>query len=81
MEYITKKIFCRTLNKEVVSTFYISTVKKLNGYSKIRAVDYYECQGKEECGDSQILDCSCLKEAKVVEWEINNANPSSPAGK
>jgi len=71
MERLKKSVYCNKLNKNVIATFYIHEVKRVNGDFKLKAVDFYKCENKKECGDEIAIDCSCLKELTKVEWEIN----------
>ncbi len=74
MERFKKSVFCKTLNKEVIATFYVNEIKHKNGDLKLKAVEFYKCEGKKECGNEIVMDCSCLHELKRVEWEINQFN-------
>lgn len=71
MERLKKSVYCNTLNKNVIATFYIHEVKRVNGDFKLKAVDYYRCESQKECGENTVMDCSCLKELTKVEWELN----------
>lgn len=71
MERVKKIIFCSRLNKEVSATYYIQDVKGPDGTIRFRTIEFYNCDGKVECEDNNIMDCSCFKEVKKVEMEIN----------
>jgi hypothetical protein len=71
MERYIKPVFCTSLNKNFKVTYYIHDVKLVNGDFKLKAVDYYKCEGKKHCGNDIVLDCTCLRELPKVEWEIN----------
>lgn len=72
MEFLKRKLFCTVLNREVNTVFYFNNVKNTSGDVKKKHVEYYDCEGKEECYDTvQITKCTCFKELEKVEQEIN----------
>jgi hypothetical protein len=72
MERIKKVLHCSLLDKDVVATYFIDYIKDSGGIVKTKAVEFYNCDGKKECQDKyHILDCTCFKEMKHVEHDIN----------
>lgn len=74
MERLKKVMNCQLLQKEVVATYFINIIKDSGGYFKTKSVEYFNCDGKKECEDKyHVLDCTCFKELKHVEREINKS--------
>ncbi len=74
MERYKKIVLCSTLNKEMKATFFVKDVFGSNGNFKKKAVEFYNCEGKEKCGVDLVIDCSCFRELFKVESEINSTN-------
>lgn len=73
MERVRKIVFCERLNKDVTATYYLQEVKAPDGTVRFKTVDFYNCDGKKECEDETIMDCSCFKEVRKVEYEVNSS--------
>lgn len=72
MERIKKVLHCSLLDKDVVATYYLDSIKDAGGFLKTKIVEFFNCEGKEECEEKyHVLDCTCFKEMKHVEHEIN----------
>ena len=71
MESLKRSVFCNKLNKNVVVTYFIQNINGTDGNIRFRTVDYFNCDGKEECKNEIILDCTCFRETKKVENEVN----------
>lgn len=72
MERFKKVLQCSILDKDIVATYFYENVKDTNGLTKTKRVEFYNCDGKKECDPIySILDCTCFKEMKKVEHEIN----------
>lgn len=74
MERYKKSIYCNTLDKNVVATFYVHDVKRVNGDFKLKAIDFYKCESQKDCGNNIVIDCPCLKELTKLEWDLNKNN-------
>jgi hypothetical protein len=73
MERLKKVLQCSMINKEVVATYFYENVKDSNGLIKTKTVEFYNCEGKKECDAIySILNCTCFKEMKKIEREINS---------
>jgi len=73
MQQFKKKLYCDHLKKEISVTYFYENVKGHNGLIKTKRVEFFNCDGQKECGDSySVLDCKCFKEMKKVEYEINS---------
>ncbi|RPI14078.1 MAG: hypothetical protein EHM58_17175 [Ignavibacteriae bacterium] len=72
MERLKRKIKCDTLKKDVSVTYFVETIKNSDGTIKKKAVQYYNCEGQEQCEEkSNIMQCACFKELRKVEMEVN----------
>ena len=72
MERFKKVLKCNLLLKEVVATYFIKEVIDSNGILKTKSVEFFNCEGKNECeARYHVLDCSCFKEMKRIEHEVN----------
>lgn len=72
MQQFKKRVYCDYLNKEVSVTYFYENVKGHDGLVKTKKVEFFNCDGQKECGDSQsVMDCKCFKEMTKVEYEIN----------
>jgi hypothetical protein len=73
MDRIQKKLSCDFINKEIEATYFIENVVGVDGETKKRTVQYYNCGEKENCEISyNFNDCVCFREMKRVEVEVNN---------
>jgi hypothetical protein len=73
MERFKKVLYCKLLEKEIIATYFIKEIKDSDGTTKTKAVEYFNCEGKNECEDKyHILDCTCFKELKHVEHDVNS---------
>jgi hypothetical protein len=71
MERIKKVLFCRVLNKEIVTTYFFVNNNGRNTASA-KSIQFYNCSAKKECEDNyNIMDCPSFKETGKVEMEIN----------
>lgn len=72
MERIKKALHCKLLNRDVVATYYVESIKDADGTLKTKIVEFFNCEGKEECNEKyHVLDCTCFKEMKRVEHDAN----------
>ena len=72
MERLKKIVFCSTLNKDVMTTYFIADAVGTNGSTRYKMVEFYNCSDKEECGNEDICSCPCFKNLKRVEMEVNH---------
>ena len=72
MERLNKIIKCDTLKKDVKVIYFIESIKNSDGSVKKKAVQYFNCEGQEQCEDkSNLKQCTCFKEMRRIEMEIN----------
>jgi hypothetical protein len=72
MQRFKKVLYCNLLKKEVSVTYFYEEVKGSDGLTKTKKVEFYNCEAQKECEDTySVLDCSCFKEMKKVEYDIN----------
>jgi len=72
MERFKKVLNCNLLKKDVVATYFIKDIKDSGGILKTKSVEFFHCDGKNECIEKyHVLDCTCFKEIKRVEHDIN----------
>ncbi len=72
MERLKRVIHCGVLQKDVVATYFVKIIKDSDGIVKTKAVEFFNCDGKKQCEEKyHVLDCTCFKEMKHVEHDIN----------
>jgi hypothetical protein len=73
MERLKFKVKCDTIKKDVNVTYFIETIKNSDGSIKKKAVQYFNCEGNEQCEDKiNIMQCICFKSIRRIELEVNN---------
>lgn len=74
MERIKFIVKCNIIKKDVNVTYFIDPIKNSDGTLKKKAVQYFNCEGKEQCDSiSNIMDCTCFRKIRNIEVGLNTS--------